>query len=193
MIPTHSESAGSGSSTLLFVGRISPSKRPIELIEVFEYLHDRFPELTLRVVGAVSKHGWYGHTFARRVRTSRARANIIWQSSAISLSELQTLYRDALLYVSCSGHEGCGVPVLEAISFCTPALYTACGGTESVLSNTGLLRGRGARERADEIAGFISDAAKRSTLLTSQRALLPQFSKDSAGEMLALAIHRFVE
>jgi glycosyltransferase involved in cell wall biosynthesis len=196
MIPMHSEAserAGSAARELLFVGRISPSKRPIESIDVFEHLHDRFPELTLRLVGTVSKHGWYGRAFARRVGTSRARNSIVWQSSAISLPELQTLYRQALLYVSCSAHEGCGIPVLEAISFCTPALYTTCGGTESVLSHAGLLRGLGARERADEIAAFIGDAAKRSALLTSQRALLPQFSRESAGEMLARAIRRFWE
>jgi glycosyltransferase involved in cell wall biosynthesis len=194
LIPTHSEAserAGSPRSNLLFVGRISPSKRPLELIDVFEHLHDRFPKLTLRIVGAMRKHCWYGRTFARRVRTSRARNNIVWQSSAISLPELQTLYRESLLYVSCSAHEGCGVPVLEAISFCTPALYTPCGGTESLLSGAGLLRGRGARKRADEIAGFIGDVAKRNALLASQRALLPQFSRESAGEMLARAIRGF--
>jgi glycosyltransferase involved in cell wall biosynthesis len=196
LIPTHSEAsepAGSARTNLLFVGRISPSKRPLELIDVFERLHDCFPELTLRILGAVRKHCWYGRTFVRRVRTSNARNNIVWQSSAISLPELQALYREALLYVSCSAHEGCGVPVVEAISFCTPALYTTCGGTESVLNGAGLLRGRGARERAEEIASFIGDAAKRSALLTSQRALLPQFSRDSAGEMLARAIRRLSE
>jgi glycosyltransferase involved in cell wall biosynthesis len=195
-IPPHAddaEPAGRAQSNILYVGRISPNKRPLELIDVFEHLHDRFPELTLRVVGAVRKHCWYGRTFARRVRTSRARNNIVWQPSAVSLPELQTLYREALLYVSCSAHEGCGIPVLEAISFCTPSLYTTCGGTESVLNGAGLLRGQGTREIAEEIGAFIRDAPKRNALLASQRAMLPQFSSDSVGEMLARAIRRLSE
>jgi glycosyltransferase involved in cell wall biosynthesis len=196
IVPAHlsgsEPAAGERHRTLLFVGRISPNKGLLELLDVFERLHDRVRGVRLRIVGTAKAGCRYGKAFADRLRTSGARDSIVWHREPVRLSELQMHYQQALLYLSCSTHEAFGVPVQEAISFGVPAVYRACGGTESVLNGLGLLRGSNPEEIAGELADLIEDAAKRNALLESQRELLPQFSKEAVGLSLRNAVSRLL-
>lgn len=110
---------------LLFVGQIQPRKNIGRLIEAFERLQSRQPDLKLVIAGG---HGWLQKPIYQRVRSSSVRDRIILLGR-VPDDLLPALYWQAEALVLPSFYEGFGMPILEALA----------GGCPVVTSNTSSL------------------------------------------------------
>lgn len=109
---------------LLYVGNAYPHKNLIKLLEVFSRLRLKNPNISLVMVGK-------DDYFYQRVKRAAEKLGL-WRKSALSNvvsfpgyvpdTDLQVLYKQALLYVFPSFYEGFGLPPLEAMSQSCPVI-----------------------------------------------------------------------
>jgi glycosyltransferase involved in cell wall biosynthesis len=111
--------------TLLFLGRIHPTKGLDMLLPAWRAVQDRFPEWRLEIDG--SDDGYYG--------PSGYRAELISKTHELDLKRIEFLgpfygvakwraYRNASLFVLPSYSENFGMTVAEALSVGTPVIVT---------------------------------------------------------------------
>jgi glycosyltransferase involved in cell wall biosynthesis len=106
---------------LLYVGNAYPHKNLIKFLEVFNHLRLQHSDISLVMVGK-------DDYFYQRVKQTAKKLNLWHKGAASSIvlfpgyvpdTDLEILYRHALLYVFPSLYEGFGLPPLEAMSqFC---------------------------------------------------------------------------
>lgn len=128
---------------VLFVGRIAPNKRCLELVRYVRKVADQLRKrIVLTIVGDRKPHCAYADAFDRelhRIKESNSWLLVELFHSALTDKEMRDKYAAATVYVSASHHEGFGLPVCESIAAGTPALYVECGGTEDVLNREGMI------------------------------------------------------
>lgn len=115
---------------LLSVGRLEEKKNQARIVQAFDILKQdkQFAELQLVLVG---KPGYGYERIAEAIAQSEYNDNIIrpdWLAPAV----LETLYREAELFVFPSLYEGFGIPILEAFAVGTPVLTSRGTSTEEV-------------------------------------------------------------
>jgi glycosyltransferase involved in cell wall biosynthesis len=96
---------------ILFVGRITPEKDLITLIEAFNSINES--ELYLVIVGGAD----YGDNYSKKVYSTALSNEKIIFTGVIENNELPILYRKARLFILPSIYESFGIVVLEAIYF----------------------------------------------------------------------------
>ncbi len=164
---------GRDENALLFVGRISPNKNCIELLENIVKAADGLKHrVKLTIVGDSKPGCRYGVAFSNFCQSLYAhpRLELKWITSGISSENLAALYASASLYVSTSLHEGFGLPVCEAVAAGCPALYLECGGTETVLSGYGMVPLAERDHFWRFVVDCLSQVQARQQLLTAQNA-----------------------
>lgn len=126
--------------TLVFVGRLSPNKRPGDAIEVHRSLSRRIPNLKLWMIGS-------GPEEARL--KAKAAAGVTFYGRCDEATK-KTLVARAHILLATSVREGWGLVVTEAAEVGTIACaYDVPGLRESVLSSGGLLSGESASALAN--------------------------------------------
>lgn len=105
---------------VLALGTLEPRKNLAPLVEAFEQVAARHPQLPLRLVIAGAQ-GWQTEPLLERLRHSPAR-QAIQLAGHIADGELASLYSTATLLAYPSLHEGFGLPPLEAMACGTPVL-----------------------------------------------------------------------
>lgn len=178
---------------LLFVGRITPSKNVAELLRGHEQVCARSRQRPrLVIVGARKPRCRYGDWFERCLERSRWRHLVTWEQHPLAYRRLLELHTRAWLYVSLSLHEGFGVPVCQSVAAGTPALYLACGGTESVLNGVGCMW-RGQAEFAELVVEHLENPQLREELLSRQAPLVAQYRSEIVGQRLLEVARRAME
>jgi glycosyltransferase involved in cell wall biosynthesis len=158
--------------TLIFVGRISPSKGCVELINnVKKLVSLRKSKVRLYVVGEVKKGCKYGKKFAKAINdlTTEEFIEIHWLQN-LADDNLNSLYAESWLYVSMSEHEGFGLPACESILYNTPAIYLSSGGQESVLNNLGLVDCSNEAKFVQSVNTYLNESVLRKELLVAQKS-----------------------
>lgn len=124
--------------TVLYVGRVVPSKRVNEIIEAIHLVREQVPEVQLQVAGSISRS--YLSKLEREVKHFNLENNVTFLGK-ISFQERQTLMKQAHLLALASVREGWGLVVIEANAFGTPAVvYKVPGLVDSVQDGkTGLI------------------------------------------------------
>jgi glycosyltransferase involved in cell wall biosynthesis len=117
--------------TVLFIGRISPEKRPHLLVELFSELADEFPDWRLKLVGPVmSQNGSpdpvYEQKFLQSLSDSHVRERIEW-SPGLYGEDLYREYASASIYALPTDREGVPTTVIEAMYFGNAILSTPVG------------------------------------------------------------------
>jgi glycosyltransferase involved in cell wall biosynthesis len=171
--------------TLMFVGRISPSKGCIQLLDNAKRLAEiRKSKLVLNIVGDVKKNCRYGLKFINKFNNYRLNEylEINWYKK-LSIERLSDLYSESWLYFSMSRHEGFGLPACESILHGTPALYISSGGQESVLSGVGLIKSNDNAFLINAIDEHLNNSILRNNLLIMQRnEISPYLSSNWVGQ-----------
>ena len=182
--------------SLIFVGRIDPSKNCIELLsQVSKAACSLQRKVTLRLVGGTKSGCSYGVEFRKQVLlySSDPWLEIQWHSGMVSQEELDALYASSWLYVSTSLHEGFGLPVCESIAQGTPALYLECGGTESILGANGMVPLSQSREFGEHVLHFVASQTERDDLLDRQQKIVQGYMSPRIDEIIKQAYATIVE
>lgn len=203
-----------GGVRLLHVGRISPEKGHHLLIEAFNALVERHPDLTLTLVGdespipiemAVDLFGdaeveklrpFYEGGYVDHLRgalSERARERVRF-AGRVSHEETATFYQEADVFVFPSIFEAFPIPPIEAMAAGLPVVATSVGGTvESVRDGeTGLLVPRAdAGALTGAIERLVSDGASRATMgAAGRRRVFERFSWDSVCDSMLQLVER---
>lgn len=158
-----------GAPNLLFVGRIAPNKRQDHAIGLLAHLHAHEPRARLVLAGPESPDDPYASCL-RLLAVRLGIADRVLFTGELAPAQLQACYRTARLFVSCSEHEGFGVPLVEAMGFDVPVLAYRSTAVPETLGEAGLLF---AEKRWPVVAALaarlLRDEALRARVLAAQR------------------------
>jgi glycosyltransferase involved in cell wall biosynthesis len=176
-----------GDRLVLYVGRLQPHKAVDRLLEGFIALQSRDSSMALAIVGEPAASPYARQLKDRAKSLGRARAEHIQFYHGISDGALRFLYERAALCASMSGHEGFGVPVVDAIIFdkplvisAEPAMMETAGDAAIVVGNSGSV--------AAAFAAALDDEAVRKELKAARQARLALFRKAGNGRIILDAV-----
>ena len=105
-------------SYLLYVGAIQPRKNLEVLIEAFEKIKEKNPNMKLVIAGAPA---WKSDNIIKKINNSKFKDDIIITGN-LSFKETSIFYKKAKMFVFPSLYEGFGIPVLEAMASGVPVI-----------------------------------------------------------------------
>lgn len=149
---------------LLTVGRVAPNKR-VEVLVAAHYLVTRaLPQARLRLVGGDGGTEGYALALRQLVRDLGA-PNVVFDGT-IDDRGLAARYRTADLFLLASEHEGCGLPVLEAMHHRVPVIARAAAAIPETAGGAAWLLDDDRPERwARAIVDLWADSAARARLV----------------------------
>lgn len=154
---------------IVFSGRITQTKHPVELVAAFGDVLKRFSDATLTM--AYPKTQCDG-TILERIRSSSARMGVRFLS-VDSPDKMIPIYKNASCLVLPSDFEMSSLAVLEAAACGTPCLSTAVGDAQRVLGGVDsrlIIRGTDRVAIADAVSRFLAvPVQKRATIGRSLR------------------------
>jgi glycosyltransferase involved in cell wall biosynthesis len=159
-----------GRTNLLFVGRLAPNKRVLELVAAFAVLQRRLlPRSRLLLVGDTGLQS-YANAVLDLARQLRLREVVL--CGRVEEHELQAAYALADVFVSLSAHEGYGAPLVEAMLAGVPVVACEAGAVAETLDGAGILLGSA---RPSLVAGtverLVNDDALRQAVVARQERL----------------------
>jgi glycosyltransferase involved in cell wall biosynthesis len=170
--------------TVIFVGRLSPNKRQDNVIRAFwHYRHTFEPRARLIFVGGFGPE--------RYLRELRGMVGDMGLSDAVTFADyvddrtLAAYYRVADVYLSMSEHEGCGVPLIEAMRFDIPVVAYAAAAVPYTLGDGGvLIHDRDPNTVAAVLNQVRTEPEFRKAVLSRQRRRLEDFAPAKVAAML---------
>lgn len=162
--------------TVLFVGRIVPSKGQVDLVDAFAAFQKAFGKpCRLVLIGRNDA----GTNYAGEIRQRASQHGIgdrVHLTGPVTDLELHDWYRRADLYVSLSRHEGFGVPLVEAMAHRIPVLAWPAGAVPYTLDGAGvLLTDRSPQAVAAAMLRLATDATHRKAVIERQSRSLQRF------------------
>ncbi len=119
---------------ILFVGTLEKRKNIEVLVNGFELIAKKVPDLLLVLVG---KTGYGAQELAQRIKLSRV-ADRILLLGYVPEAELLSLYQLASIFVFPSKYEGFGIPILEAMAARIPVIVSDIPPHREVVGENGL-------------------------------------------------------
>ena len=178
------------SNDWLFVGRVVPNKRQLELVRAFD-LHQRTyaGSARLHLVGDVSMYG-----YVERLRHEIVRLgldNRVTLHGKVTQAELLDRYCDAGLFVCLSEHEGFGVPLLEAMAAGIPVIARSEAAVTETMGGAGALVHGADPVTIAALAHVIdSDDALRARMIDHQDQRLHRIERFDVGAFLERIVRR---
>jgi glycosyltransferase involved in cell wall biosynthesis len=178
----------SGTTTWLSVGRLAPNKsHHLAIAALFAHRMTTDPSATLVVVGSPTEPH-YAAALRHYVAQLGLRDAVVFLSG-ISEAELAACYEVADVLVMLSGHEGFGVPLVEAMRQDLPIVAHDAGAVAEVLGDVGvLLPGTQPLQVAAAVHSVHSDPEVRKRALAGVDAQLRRLAIESAGKRLVEAL-----
>jgi glycosyltransferase involved in cell wall biosynthesis len=128
-----------GTFNLLFVGRIAPNKKQLDLVRLFdEYVQVHNANARLWLVGSWDGSEQYRDEILAEI-AGLGLNQAISLTGRVSASQLATYYRYSNVLLCASEHEGFCVPLLEAMSFELPVVAYSAAAVPETLGSAGIL------------------------------------------------------
>jgi glycosyltransferase involved in cell wall biosynthesis len=167
---------------ILAIGTAEPRKDLPGLVQAFDSLADRHPDLALVLAGPP---GWGESALAAAVEAAKAKARVV-RTGWLEPSALAALLRGASVLAFPSLYEGFGFPPLEAMAAGIPVVATRAGSLPEVLGAGAAMVDVGDPDGlAEAIGRVLDDPALRERLVEVGRERAAGFSWDRCGEGLA--------
>ncbi len=99
---------------LLFVGTIEPRKKQKLMLQAFDQLAAKFPDLKLILIG---KAGWKVDRLLQQIETHPLRNKQLFWFNNIDDATLAQYYQHAWIVVYLSQYEGYGLPIAESLGY----------------------------------------------------------------------------
>jgi glycosyltransferase involved in cell wall biosynthesis len=160
---------------ILFLGRIAEQKGVIEILQAFELLWRRRPDMTLMLVG--QPDGEYGQA-VRRLASQLESHDSIFMPGPLFGREKVAAFSAASLYITLSKFEGHPVAALEAMSWGLPAVLTRASNLpETDEYNAGAVVSDNPTEVAEILQAMMSDRKALAKMgLNARRLVEERFS-----------------
>lgn len=124
---------------LLFVGRITPQKSILEVLDGFKRLHDIRNNLLLFLVGEYSYSKQYVEEIRSKIAESGLEDAVILTDRINDVAALKSFYKHAFFSVYLSHWETFCVPIVESMYLRTPVIGLNKTAIPEVLGNGGIL------------------------------------------------------
>jgi glycosyltransferase involved in cell wall biosynthesis len=128
-----------GGGDFLYVGRLAPHKKIVELVDWFEHYYNFTPSCTLTLVGSASAKLYHRLIIDRIKSLPRVIADRVSIDGFVSDDQLHQHYSNADALITLSEHEGFCVPILEAISYGLPVFARNSAAIPGTLGRKNLL------------------------------------------------------
>jgi glycosyltransferase involved in cell wall biosynthesis len=177
-----------GASDWLFVGRIVPNKRQVELVRAFAFYQRAFnPHTQLRLIGDTSMAA-----YVSAVRTEAHRCGVSERVAILGKvpeAVLWESYGRSGHFVCLSDHEGFGVPLLEAMASGLPVLARAAAAVPETMGGAGVLLLDDELWTAAGVAAALDrDRDLKSRLVSDQMRRIAQIEEFDVDAVLSGAI-----
>ncbi len=160
------------SHVVLFLGRVSPQKGVLELVQAFDLVRQRCPGAALVVAGALE--GDYGKSVQDLADSLGNHANIRILG-AVSAEDKAALFASASVFVTLSRNEGMSSAILEALGQGVPAVCTADSNLPEISQYVaGIVTQLDPVRAADAIASLLLNDQLRSTMGANARRMVSE-------------------
>ncbi|MBV9711484.1 MAG: glycosyltransferase family 4 protein [Ktedonobacteraceae bacterium] len=179
-----------GSRYLLHVGRIMPRKNVETLIQTFDLLAERFPDLHLVLTGGAG-HG--SADVLQQIEVSPYRERI-HQAGWVPEQDMGALYAAADALVFPSKHEGFGLPTIEAMACGTPVVASFEAASDEIAGDA-VVRAdcSSPQPLADAIAQVLTDKELRERLIHLGLAHASSFNSESCARATLQVYYQAVD
>lgn len=145
---------------IVSVGRLSKEKGFLDLIDVYQLVHERFPDWTLNIIG----DGTEKNAIDNKIKKYGLEKNIIMHGYQ-KREYINEVLKKSSLYVMGSYTESFGIVLLEAYAFGIPAIaFTSAQGACEIISDNWdgyLVKNRDKEQMAKRICDLISNYNRR--------------------------------
>ena len=154
---------------VLFLGRITPQKGVLELIQAFDIVRKRCPEAVLAIAGWLD--GSYGEAVRQCAANGGSHENIHFLGP-VEGEMKHDLLASASVFVTLSRSEGLPIAVLEALGYGIPCVLTKNSNVPEVSEYAaGVIAELDTAKAADAIAGILLDEERRVAMGENARRL----------------------
>lgn len=162
-----------GGPYVLSVGTLEPRKNHVRLIQAFESIADRYPELRLKLVGG---WGWHSNPIREAIEGSPVRSRIDVLGRVLP-EEMGRLYSHATVFAFPSLYEGFGLPLLEAMAAGVPVLTSNLSSMPEVVGDAAVMVDPTSVDSiAQGLESLLADERLRKALIERGRAREREFS-----------------
>ena len=145
---------------IISVGRLSKEKGYVDLIDVYNLVHKKFPDWTLNIIG----NGAEKDVIEDRIKRYGLEKNVILHGYQ-KRDYINEILKKSSLYVMSSYTESFGIVLLEAYAFGIPAVsFTSAQGACEIISDNWdgyLVKNRDKEQMAKRICELISNYNRR--------------------------------
>jgi len=99
---------------ILFVGTLEPRKNQADVLDAFECMSKKYPDLNLVFIG---KKGWHVESLIQKILTHPLKDKRFFWLDDIDDNTLSQFYQNAFLVTYLSKYEGYGLPIAESLSY----------------------------------------------------------------------------
>jgi len=166
-----------GGARWLYVGRISPNKAQHELVRALAVAHAHGDaDARLWLVGSDFTPSYTAAL--RHLSAELGVTDAIDVTGPVSATALRSYYAAADVFVSCSEHEGFGVPLVEAMVAGVPVVARAAAAVPETVGDAGVLLDRSEpHTTALAVDAVLGDAVLRDELVRRGRVRAAAFSR----------------
>lgn len=153
---------------VLFVGKLTQKKRPLEAIDIFARYSEQHSDSRMIIIGQGETYGELMQSIDERGLTSKIKV-----ISNIANSDMGKYYTAADVLLNCNHVEIFGMCILEAMYHSCPVVAFAASGPKMIITHKvdGYLY-----ETADEAVNLIAEAIKRGRLEEARDTVTRQFT-----------------
>lgn len=131
---------GDGSHNVLMVGRISPNKGHVELIDAFAAYVDGYGDPARLIIVGKSDPMLLAYSDAIRARIDLHRlGDRVWWLDSLSEAQLKATYLATHAFLTLSRHEGFCVPLVEAMALGAPVIALGSSAIPETVGDAGIV------------------------------------------------------
>lgn len=160
---------------LISIGRLSPEKGFLDLIDIFELVHLKYPNWKLNIIG----DGVQMNLIKQKIAEKELNDFVILHGFQNKEYIYKELFHNSI-YVMCSYEESFGIVLLEAASFGLPLIaFSSAQGAHEIIDqdkNGYLIENRNFEKMAEQIGKLIKNKEKRILLGENAKKSVQQYS-----------------